>query len=60
MEKKDQFIQKIQDLFGQKHGRVLQHMYTLPPKTFRVNTLKTTIQEAISKLKLDGFRIAPG
>lgn len=60
MEKKDQFIQKIQDLFGQKHARILHHLYSRPPKTFRVNTMKVPIQEAISKLKLQGFKILPG
>ncbi len=60
MEKKDLFIQKIQKMFGPKHVRVLQHMYSRPPLTFRVNTSKVNLNEALRELKRQRFLVKPG
>lgn len=60
MEKKDLFIQKIQKMFGPKHVRILQHMYTKPPTTFRVNTSLISLNEALKELKKQHFLIKPG
>lgn len=60
MEKKDLFIQKIQKMFGPRHVRILQHMYTRPPKTFRVNTEKINKNEALKELRRQHFIIKPG
>ncbi len=60
MEKKDLFIQKIQKMFGPKHVRILQHMYTRPPKTFRVNTTLINLNDALRELKKQRFLIKPG
>jgi 16S rRNA (cytosine1407-C5)-methyltransferase len=60
MEKKDLFIEKIQKMFGPRHVRILQHMYTRPPKTFRVNTEKISKNEALKELRKQRFLIKPG
>ncbi|MFC1756197.1 RsmB/NOP family class I SAM-dependent RNA methyltransferase [Patescibacteria group bacterium] len=60
MEKKDLFIQKIQKMFGPRHVRILQHMYTRPPLTFRVNTEKVNKNDALRELRKQRFSIKPG
>ncbi len=59
-DKKDQFIEKVQKMFGPKHVRVLQHLYSKPPTTFRINVLKASPNEVLKSLKLLGFGIKPG
>lgn len=47
-------------MFGPKHVRILQHMYTRPPTTFRINTSLTTLNEALRELKRQRFLVKPG
>ncbi|OGC45471.1 hypothetical protein A2V49_02900 [candidate division WWE3 bacterium RBG_19FT_COMBO_34_6] len=60
MEKKDIFINKIQKIFGPKYLRVLQHLYTRPNLSFRINNNKISEKDALSRLKLAGFGIKAG
>ncbi len=60
MEKKDIFIQKVQNIFGPKHVRIMQHLYTKPPVTFRVNTNRISTNDALRELRSQGFGVKPG
>ena len=59
MEKKDKFIQKIQKLFGSRQVRILQHLYSRPPTTFRINTNLANVADVLKELKSKGFKIKP-
>jgi 16S rRNA (cytosine1407-C5)-methyltransferase len=60
MEKKDQFIEKVQNIFGPKHAMIMRYLYSRPPLTFRVNTNRINSNEAILELKSRGFKIKTG
>lgn len=60
MEKKDQFIEKVQNIFGPKHAMIMKYLYTRPPVTFRINTNKINPNEALIELKSKGFKITSG
>jgi 16S rRNA (cytosine1407-C5)-methyltransferase len=60
MEKKDIFVEKVQKIFGPKHARIMKHLYSKPPTTFRINTNKTSTSDALLQLKNEGFKIKPG
>ena len=47
-------------MFGPRHVRILQHMYTRPPITFRVNTEKINKNDALRELRRHRFLIKPG
>lgn len=59
-DKKSLFIEKIQRDFPIKHSRVLQHLYTKPPVTFRINYSQISEPLALQALRKEGFLIRTG
>lgn len=57
-ERQERFIQKIQNIFGDKSESLLQHLSKKRNQTFRINTLKSDTEKIISEIeKLSGDRV---
>lgn len=57
MDKKQRFIEKVENLYGEKAPDILQHLSTKTKRSFWVNTFISQVDTTIESLTSQGFEI---